>query len=130
MEKVIYYFSGTGNSLNVARIIAREMGGAELISVRQDAEKVPASDAKVIGFVCPVYEWDIPERMKYFVKRLAVNKEAYFFMAATYIAVHGRCFETIDRLLRKKERGSTTGKPSAAWQASVLPMSLFLRRSS
>ncbi len=31
MKKVIYCFSGTGNSLNAARIIAKEMGGAKIL---------------------------------------------------------------------------------------------------
>jgi len=29
MKKAIYYFSGTGNSLRAARLIASELGGAE-----------------------------------------------------------------------------------------------------
>lgn len=102
MKKVIYYFSGTGNSLRAARLIAAELGGAEVISMRNVPEEVPAGDAEVIGFVCPVYEWDVPKTVKAFIQRLTVNPQAYIFMAATYIAVHGRCFETVDAVLREK----------------------------
>ncbi len=102
MKKVIYYFSGTGNSLRTARIIAKEMGGAALISMKNDPEAVSAENAKMIGFVCPVYEWDVPKTVKSFVERLSVNKRAYIFMVATYIAIHGRCFETVSEALRKK----------------------------
>lgn len=102
MEKVIFYFSGTGNSLRTARIIAREIGGARLISMRSDPAGVSASEAGMIGFVCPVYEWDVPKTVKAFVERLTINPRAYTFMAATYIAIHGRCFETVDAALRKK----------------------------
>ena len=102
MNTRIYYFSGTGNSLHTARSIASQLGGAEIISVRIDAESVPANDAEVIGFVCPVYEWDIPGTMKSFVERLSINPSAYIFMIATYIAVHGRCFETMDGLMSAK----------------------------
>lgn len=102
MEKLIYYFSGTGNSLRSARLIAAELGGARLISMRNDPGEVPGTEAEVIGFVCPVYEWDVPKTVKAFVQRLAVNPQAYTFMVATYIAVHGRCFETIDAALREK----------------------------
>lgn len=73
MEKVIYYFSGTGNSLQAARIIAAEMGGAMLVSMGSDPEKNAAATAEMIGFVCPVYEWDVPRTVKDFVRRLAVN---------------------------------------------------------
>ena len=56
MKKIIYYFSGTGNSLYTAGKIAEAIGGAELISVRCNPKDVSAKDADVIGFVCPVYE--------------------------------------------------------------------------
>lgn len=102
MERVIYYFSGTGNSLRAARVIGAEIGGAALISMRCDPEAVPASGADVIGFVCPVYEWDAPKTVKAFLRRLAVNPRAYTFMVATYIAIHGRCFESVDAALREK----------------------------
>lgn len=102
MEKVIYYFSGTGNSLRAARIIAAEIGGAELVSMRNDPEEVPAASAEMIGFVCPVYEWDVPKTVKKFVKRLEINPQVYIFMVSTYIAIHGRCFETVDKILWEK----------------------------
>lgn len=103
MENIIYYFSGTGNSLRTAVRIAEGIGGAEIVSVRCDAEAVPARDADVIGFVCPVYEWDMPGTMKEFVKRLAVNPNAYIFMVATYVAIHGRAFETMEQILSVKK---------------------------
>ncbi len=102
MEQIIYYFSGTGNSLRAARIIAAEIGGARLISMGNDPKAVPGINAELIGFVCPVYEWDVPEPVRTFVEQLAVNPNAYTFMAATYAAIHGRSFETVDALLREK----------------------------
>lgn len=98
----IYYFSGTGNSLRAAMRLAEALGGAEVISVRCAPERVTAADAAVIGFLCPVYEWDMPGAMKDFVKGLELNPHAYIFMVATYIAIHGRCFETMESLLAGK----------------------------
>ena len=111
MKKVIYCFSGTGNSLNAARIIAKEMGGATIVSVKKGAKSDLAADADVVGFVCPVYEWDIPETLKDFAENLAVNPKAYTFLVATYVAIHGRCFETMDAILRKKGTRLHFGKP-------------------
>lgn len=102
MERIIYYFTGTGNSLRAARVIAEEIGGARLVSMGSDPEDFPAEGADVIGFVCPVYEWDVPKAVKSFIRRLAVNPQAYTFMAATYIAIHGRCFETVNAALLEK----------------------------
>ncbi len=111
MEKIIYYFSGTGNSLRTARIIAKKIGGARLISMRNDPKTVPAVNADVIGFICPVYEWDVPETVRIFVEKLTVNSKAYIFMVATYIAIHGRCFETINNALLKKGCHLSYGRP-------------------
>ena len=111
MKKVIYCFTGTGNSLNAARIIAKEMGGATIVSVKKGAKSDLAAEADVVGFVCPVYEWDIPETLKDFAENLAVNPKAYTFLVATYVAIHGRCFETMDAILRKKGTRLHFGKP-------------------
>jgi len=102
MKKVIYYFSGTGNSFFATTKIAEKIGGAEVVSVRCNPEDVSAEDADVIGFVCPVYEWDIPGTVKEFVTKLKINPNAYIFMIATYIAIHGKCFETMEHLLNTK----------------------------
>lgn len=102
MKKVIYFFSGTGNSLYAATQIAEGMSGAEIVSVRCKPEFVSAENADVIGFVCPVYEWDIPGTMKTFVTNLKINPNAYIFMVATYIAIHGKSFETMAQLLSEK----------------------------
>ena len=102
MNAIIYYFSGTGNSLNAARIIAGQIGGARLISAREGTEIVSAEDADLVGFVCPVYEWDIPSTMKDYAEKIRMNPNAYVFMVATYILVHGRAFETMEKILEKK----------------------------
>lgn len=102
MDKIIFYFSGTGNSLRTAQIIAAEMGGARLVSMRNNSADVTAQTAKMIGFVCPVYEWDVPSTVKEFVRRLTINPRAYIFMVATYAAIHGKSFETINTILCEK----------------------------
>ena len=102
MKNVIYCFSGTGNSLRAARIIADVLKNTEIVNVRKDPSEYSAEDAEVIGFVCPVYEWDIPGRMKAFISELSVNPKAYIFMVVTYIAVHGKAFETVEDILSSK----------------------------
>lgn len=102
MKTVIYYFSGTGNSMRAAMKIAEDIGGGEVISARCNPKEVPSMEADVIGFVCPVYEWDIPMAMKNFVEDLSINPKAYIFMVGTYIFIHGRAFETVEEVLKEK----------------------------
>lgn len=99
---IIYYFSGTGNSLRTAMRIGEFIGGAELISIKNDPKEVSSKDADIIGFVCPVYEWDMPGRMQEFVMKLTINPKAYIFMISTYILVHGKSFETMEKILNQK----------------------------
>ena len=110
MKKVIYYFSGTGNSLYTATQIAKMLGGAQIISVHCNPPDVPATDADVIGFVCPVYEWDIPGIFREFIKKLSINPQAYIFMITTYIAVLGKSFETVEDILHTKGASLTYGR--------------------
>lgn len=102
MKKIIYCFSGTGNSLRTARIIADTLKDTKIVNVRNDPSEYSAEDADLIGFVCPVYEWDIPGRMREFISGLSVNPKAYIFMVVTFIAVHGKAFETVEELLSGK----------------------------
>lgn len=110
MEKIIYYFSGTGNSLRTAVRIAEGIGGAEVISVRCGAENVSAERADVVGFVCPAYEWDMPGTMRSFVEQLTMNPAAYIFMVVTYVAIHGRAFETMEEILSGKTARLSYGR--------------------
>lgn len=109
-KAVIYYFSGTGNSYKAATIIAKKLGGAQMISVTNPPEDVSAADADIIGFVSPVYEWDIPGVMKEFLERLTFNPNAYIFAISTYVFIHGKSFETIENILQRKGAHISYGK--------------------
>lgn len=82
-KNIIYYFSGTGNSLNVAVQIAKALGNTRIIPMRDDASEVPAKDAEVIGFTFPVHHWCLPQHAKDFLENLEVNPDAYIFAVAT-----------------------------------------------
>ena len=85
MKSIIYYFSGTGNSLDVARKIgAAGNPQAELISVAQRYnDAVIKTDAEVIGFVFPIYMGDAPWVVKEFVKKLQFSANPYIYAVAT-----------------------------------------------
>lgn len=102
MKKVIYYFSGTGNSLRAAVKIAARLGDTEIISMRNDPSKVPATDCDVIGFIYPVYHWTMPEPAYQFVKALSINPSAYIFAVAMPSLVLGYACEKLAKLLDAK----------------------------
>ena len=68
----IYYFSGTGNTLAVARKIAELLGDTELIAIAdlQRGEDVDFGDAERVGIFHPVYCFGIPNLVAQFIGRI------------------------------------------------------------
>ena len=66
---MIFYFSGTGNSAWAARQLARHIGD-EAYDITSLKELPDMDNARLIGFVFPVYAWGAPEIMARFVKKL------------------------------------------------------------
>ncbi len=79
---MIYYFSGTGNSLWTARRLAEQLGEQTENLVNYKDKKLVCHD-DVIGVVCPTYMASLP----WFVKKVFLNAElnpnAYTFLVAT-----------------------------------------------
>lgn len=98
----IYYFSGTGNSLNAAIEIAKALSNTEIISMRCNPRDVSADTAEVIGFIFPVYHWSLPEQAKVFIQELAINHNAYIFSIATCGGWPVNALNDLSSLIKKK----------------------------
>jgi len=123
MSTEIYYFSGTGNSLAVARDIAEKTKGALIsIPVVMDKESIK-TDADVIGIVFPSYMahlYGIPLIVEKFIKKLEDIGSKYIFAVCTCGG-----FENFNGLPTLKNLGkllkSMGGKLSAEYSIK-LPM--------
>jgi len=105
MSAEIYYFSGTGNSLVVARDIIEKING-KLISIpsQMDKERI-ITDADIIGIVFPVYYVglsNIPLIVKQFVKKLDEIDSKYIFAVCTYGGGSGSTLKMLDEMIRKR----------------------------
>lgn len=87
MSNVIYYFSGTGNNLAVARKIADQLGDTKLLKIRLDQEEIDTTPYDRVGIIYPVYYYQPPLFVENFVKKLIFKKEQYKFA----VAVPGTC---------------------------------------
>lgn len=84
METVIYYFSGTGNSLYAAKKLHECIVHSELRSIaRSCAEKHFTDDAGRIVFVFPLYYLSFPKIVMDFISRYRVKKGADVVCVAT-----------------------------------------------
>ena len=102
MKARIYYFTGTGNSMRAARVIAQTMGDTEIISMRVNPEEYPATDCDVVGFVYPVYHWTMPAPVAAFVEKLEINPQAYVFVVTMPSFICGIACERLAEILVKK----------------------------
>lgn len=85
MNTVVYYFSGTGNSLMVARELAEKLHTGDVRSIAGLPEDVPyVIEAECIGIVFPVYMMGVPLIVRRFLKRVHVRQGSYVFAVATY----------------------------------------------
>ena len=100
--KRIYYFTGTGNSMRAARIIAKALGDTEIVSMRMNPKDVPAADCDVIGFIYPVYHWTMPAPAVSFVEQLEINPDAYIFVVAMPSFICGIACERLAQILENK----------------------------
>ncbi len=84
MTAEIYYFSGTGNSFVVARDLSKKIH-AKLIPVASiiDQNSID-TDADIIGFVFPIYDFKPPKLVIEFVKKLENINSKYIFAVCTY----------------------------------------------
>ena len=92
---MIFYFTGTGNSLYVAKELDEK-----IISIPQIIkEKRLEFSADSIGIVCPVYGHEMPGMVKEFICRASFETD-YLFAVLTYGAHHGGAAEIADLFFR------------------------------
>jgi len=102
MNNIVFYFSGTGNSLKVAKDISKELENCEIMSMA----KLPnfARQYDSIGFVYPTYFWGLPKKVIEFIENVNLknNKRAYFYALTTYGGSVGNAIYQLYELLYKK----------------------------
>lgn len=103
MEKhIIFYFSGTGNCLQVARDLAEHCKDARLINIA-DYDMEEPIHAEKVGFVFPVYYFGLPNIIVRFIEQMKLEKVSYLYAVVTYGGAAGRTLKQLYLLLRKRK---------------------------
>jgi ferredoxin len=100
MKTTIFYFSGTGNSLKVARDLATELGNTEVIPIAEAINRKMDLSAERIGIVFPVYAWGMPLIVVNFLKKLKTAQ--YIYAVATYGRMPGGALKQTANLLKSQ----------------------------
>lgn len=93
---MIFYFSGTGNSLYAARSLDEECISIPQVIDQRDL----CFRADRIGIVCPVYGHEMPRMVKEFIRRAELHTD-YLFLVLTYGNRHASAVELARNTFRR-----------------------------
>ena len=120
VKAIVYYFSGTGNSLMLARSIAEGLQGSLIPIASVVDKKRITSDAEVIGMVFPVYYGGLPVIVKEFAEKLDDLEGRYVFAVCTYGGAAGSSLRLLKRIIR-----SHGGELSGAYGVHMVQNAFF-----
>lgn len=90
MKTILYYFSGTGNTLMLARLLAKELDDAEIINIVSCKEPIVTPHADAVGILFPVYAFGLPRIMRDFVNnKLQTTENTYVFSLTNFAGAGG-----------------------------------------
>lgn len=102
MKLSIFYYTGTGNSLWVARTLAKLAGGAELISISGWLKEKKPISSSVIGIIFPVHMWGVPVPVIRFVNEIKILSLDYLFAIAVNSGQVANTLLQLRNLIRKQ----------------------------
>jgi ferredoxin/flavodoxin len=99
MNAEIFYFSGTGNSLHIAKELAKKLGGRLTPVASVMDREVISSGADAVGVVFPVYYADLPVIVKWFAQKLRTEGK-YAFAVCSFGGAAGKSLKSFKRILK------------------------------
>lgn len=101
MSIAVYYFSGTGNSLHVARELQRRMPDAALIPILHLLHHaIGKTYADTVGLVFPNFCLTIPIPVHDFLEKVDLSSAQYMFAVCTRGGSPSQAFDYINELLK------------------------------
>jgi ferredoxin len=103
VSTIIYYFSGTGNSLKIAKDISKGISDCRLrhIAAAMAQGDTTPVDTEKVGIVFPVYADGLPLIVEKFLRDLKTHPDTYVFAVANYGAAAGGTLLQADNILRE-----------------------------
>lgn len=111
MKTSIFYFSGTGNSLKIAKLLCERLKDCELIPIAKVwQEDNIASTTENVGIIFPLYFWGVPAIVFDFVNKIDLNSSNYIFAVVTSGGGRtGAALTQISKILKRKSKKLNAG---------------------
>lgn len=104
--KLLLYFSGTGNSLALAKDLQKKLEGYEIRAITDIVRAGEIIEAEEIGIVTPVYMFSAPHIV---LKALKLIRADFIFAVANNGGGPGRTLVQINSKLKKQNQKLTLG---------------------
>lgn len=133
-KNAIYCYSGTGNCLNMAKVIASVLGDTDIIMMRHFPAITDATGYERVGFVVPCYGGGLPGGVEDYVKALKLSPTAYKFGVIQYAGYIGSGLHKIDAIVGLDYWNKISMHSSAIWlmphhiQLPPMPVDAAVRR--
>ena len=105
MKNTIFYFTGTGNSLQVAKLIAANLQDYKIVSISKNIKSINTLQTEGrVGFIFPVYYCGLPQIVREFLSNITLANADYIYMIATYgkTGGNGGCLSQAQKILQQK----------------------------
>lgn len=111
-KTIIFYFTGTGNSLYVAKEISKNFKQADIVAIPQvvDRKEFDYENYNEVGFVMPLYFMGMPVMVKDFIDKIHIPNATYIFSVVTRAYTKGLVFTEINKMLMKKGKNLNYGE--------------------
>ncbi len=111
METTIYFFTGTGNSLKIAKALTEKLRDSELIPIAKiwQIENINSTSEKV-GFIFPLYYSGLPKIVHDFINTLDLSKSNYIFTVITSAGdINEQPLQQLNKILEAKTKELNAG---------------------
>lgn len=122
-KNVIFCFSGTGNCLDIAKTIAKELGDTDIVLMRSAPVVTDVHEAERVGFVFPCYAGGLPGKVEEYVRRLTIGHRAYKFAVVSYAGYPGLGLSKINDIVGLDYWAGISHQSACIW---LMPHTMML----
>ena len=109
MKTDLFYYTGTGNSLWTARVLAKKLGDTDVIPISRIPGEMIERQADSVGIVFPVHIWGVPRRVIAFLNLLVKDPSRYYFAVAVNAGQVAATLLQLKKLMQAKGLSLSSG---------------------
>ena len=114
-DNIIYCFSGTGNCLDLAKNIAKELGDTDVVMMRKAPVVTDARAYKKVGFVFPCYGGGAPKDVLEYAKQIQISSIAYVFAVSQSASYAGTGLSALNKIHKLEYWRTVRHQCSCIW---------------